>query len=232
MDCQQTRGSNGSKVGENARLSCAAKKCFEKKKKRISSVAGLHDWQMEESKITSYRARRRCDFVSGVPFPSPILPGRVCGCGATPESGASASASVGLDLATSFADEVAVAVIVVMTAAAGASSFPADLSPALAAGIGAMDGRAACSVPKRPPTSSSRSLRFSLRACDFEYGARDASKPVGPPTCVHTIPRFRHFSVLMDWGHAWANITVVADRGARVGPYAIREAPNLKKKKE
>ena len=164
------------------------KKCFEKKKS-ISSVAGLHDWQMEESKITSYRARRRCDFVSGVPFPSPILPGRVCGCGATPESGASASASVGLDLATSFADEVAVAVIVVMTAAAGASSFPADLSPALAAGIGAMDGRAACSVPKRPPTSSSRSLRFSLRACDFEYGARDASKPVGPPP--HAFIRFR-----------------------------------------
>jgi len=32
-------------------------------------------------------------------------------------------------------------------------------------------------------------------------------------------------------GHAWANITVVADHGARVGPYAIREAPNEKMSK-
>jgi hypothetical protein len=42
-----------------------------------------------------------------------------------------------------------------------------------------MDGRAAFSDP-RPPASCSLSLRFSLRACDFEYGARDASKPETP----------------------------------------------------
>jgi len=74
-----------------------------------------------------------------------------------------------------------VAVAVVITVAAGTSIFPADRSLALVvaavATVGAMDGRAACSVPKSP-ASCSFSLRFSLRACDFEYGARDASKPV------------------------------------------------------
>jgi len=83
-----------------------------------------------------------------------------------------------------------VAVIVVTTVAAGASSFPADLSPALAAGIGAMDGRAARSVPKRPPTSSSFSLRFSLRACDFEYGARDASNRSMKSSCLRILLSF------------------------------------------
>lgn len=89
-----------------------------------------------------------------------------------------------LDVSTRcFADAmglVAVAVVVI-TVAAGTSTFPADRSLArVVAGVatvGAMDGRAACSVPKSP-ASCSFSLRFSLRACDFEYGARDASKPV------------------------------------------------------
>ena len=48
--------------------------------------------------------------------------------------------------------------------------------------VGAMDGRAAFSDPRPPAVSSSFSLRFSLRACDFEYGARDASNPVTPTT--------------------------------------------------
>jgi hypothetical protein len=43
----------------------------------------------------------------------------------------------------------------------------------------------------RRPASCSLSLRFSLRACDFEYGARDASKPVVRvvPPKIHSFPR-------------------------------------------
>ena len=80
----------------------------------------------------------------------------------------------------------AVAVVVVVLAlvlvAAAASASSADLSSTVAAvlvAVGAMDGRAAFSDPRRP-VSCSFSLRFSLRACDFEYGARDASNPVIP----------------------------------------------------
>ena len=51
--------------------------------------------------------------------------------------------------------------------------------------VGAMDGRAAFSDPRRP-VSCSFSLRFSLRACDFEYGARDASNPVIPSTTTNS----------------------------------------------
>jgi hypothetical protein len=75
----------------------------------------------------------------------------------------------------------------VVVAAASTSLSAEELSPtavaaavlvvAVVAGFGAMDGRAAFSDHRRP-VSCSFSLRFSLRACDFEYGARDASKPV------------------------------------------------------
>ena len=81
---------------------------------------------------------------------------------------------------------IAIAAAVVVAAA---SSSPADLSPMMVAAVvlvfvvvGAMDGRAAFNDPRPPAVSSSFSLRFSLRACDFEYGARDASNPV---TTIH-----------------------------------------------
>ena len=93
---------------------------------------------------------------------------------------------MGLDLVMGFTDTpfpaavaVAISVVLVMLVVAAASTS-ADLSPMVAAVVGAMDGRAAFSDPRRP-VSCSFSLRFSLRACDFEYGARDASNPVTPP---------------------------------------------------
>ena len=80
------------------------------------------------------------------------------------------------------------AVTVVEVVAVAASASSADLSPTMAADDvvagGAMDGRAAFSDPRRP-VSCSFSLRFSLRACDFEYGARDASNPVIPSTTTN-----------------------------------------------
>jgi hypothetical protein len=87
-----------------------------------------------------------------------------------------------------FMDAAAVAVAVVVVAAA--SSSPAELlSPIMVAAVvlvvGAMDGRAAFSDPRPPAVSSSFSLRFSLRACDFEYGVRDASNPVTTSTTTH-----------------------------------------------
>lgn len=113
-----------------------------------------------------------------------------------------------------------VAVAVVITVAAGTSTFPADRSLAAlvvagVATVGAMDGRAACKVPK-PPASCSFSLRFSLRVCDFEYGARDASRPVcgvGRPARPPS-PSIHH-PYLMDgpWDERH-----VSDRGARVAP--------------
>jgi hypothetical protein len=77
---------------------------------------------------------------------------------------------------------IAAAVAVVVFVVAAASICPAELPPIVVAAVvlvvGAMDGRAAFSDPRPPAVSSSFSLRFSLRACDFEYGARDASSPV------------------------------------------------------
>jgi hypothetical protein len=106
---------------------------------------------------------------------------------------------LGLDLVIGFTDTplpaavaavitvlVLLVVLVVLVAAASTSSAAEDLSPtavaaavvvAVAVVVGAMDGRAAFSDHRRP-VSCSFSLRFSLRACDFEYGARDASRPV------------------------------------------------------
>jgi hypothetical protein len=87
---------------------------------------------------------------------------------------------IGFTGASTIAAAVAVVVVVVVVVAA-ASSSPADLSPIMVAAVvlvGAMDGRAAFRDPRPPAVSSSFSLRFSLRACDFEYGARDASNPV------------------------------------------------------
>lgn len=83
-----------------------------------------------------------------------------------------------------FTDASIAAAVTVVVAAA--SSSPADLSPVMVVAgvvlvVGAMDGRAAFSDPRPPAVSSSFSLRFSLRACDFEYGARDASNPVCDP---------------------------------------------------
>ena len=115
------------------------------------------------------------------------------------------------DLSTScFADATRLPVVAVavgvITVAAGTSTFPADrplaaLVVAAVATVGAMDGRAACSIPK-PPASCSLSLRFSLRACDFEYGARDASKPVcvwcGSPPAPHPHPYTIQFVFDMD----------------------------------
>ena len=77
----------------------------------------------------------------------------------------------------------------VVVVVAAASSSPADLLlPITVAAVvlilvvvvggGAIDGRAAFSDPRPPAVSCSFSLRFSLRACDFEYGAREASNPV------------------------------------------------------
>jgi hypothetical protein len=88
-----------------------------------------------------------------------------------------------LDLVIGFTDtpKFPSAVAVVITVVVVAASTSADLSPTVAAVIGAMDGRAAFSDP-RWPVSCSFSLRFNLRACDFEYGARDASNPVTVPT--------------------------------------------------
>jgi hypothetical protein len=78
-------------------------------------------------------------------------------------------------------------VVLVVVAAASTSLSAEDPSPtAVGAAVlavvdfGAMDGRAAFSDHRRP-VSCSFSLRFSLRACDFEYGARDASRPVSVP---------------------------------------------------
>jgi hypothetical protein len=88
-----------------------------------------------------------------------------------------------LDLVIGFTDTpFSTAVAVVVLAAVASASSSADHSPTVAAVVvlvvvGAMDGRAAFSDPRRP-VSCSFSLRFSLRACDFEYGARDASNPV------------------------------------------------------
>lgn len=77
---------------------------------------------------------------------------------------------------------LAAAVVVMLVVVAAASSSPAELSPIITVEavvlVGAMDGRAAFSDPRPPAVSCSFSLRFSLRACDFEYGARDASNPV------------------------------------------------------
>jgi hypothetical protein len=78
-------------------------------------------------------------------------------------------------------------VVLVVVAAASTSLSAEDPSPTAAGAavlavvdFGAMDGRAAFSDHRRP-VSCSFSLRFSLRACDFEYGARDASRPVSVP---------------------------------------------------
>ena len=85
---------------------------------------------------------------------------------------------------------LAAAVVVVLAVVAAASSSPADLSPIITVAavtlVGAMDGRAALSDPRPPAVSCSFSLRFSLRACDFEYGARDASNPVS--SIAHRTP--------------------------------------------
>lgn len=90
---------------------------------------------------------------------------------------------MGFTVRSSSITVAAVAVAVVVVVVAAASSSPAEVSPIIVlAGVvlGAMDGRAAFSDPRPPAVSSSFSLRFSLRACDFEYGARDASNPVIP----------------------------------------------------
>jgi len=139
----------------------------------------------EGKTIGSYRAYRRWDLVRGLPFPSPIMPGRgiVC-CRASFRSGVLA---VNLDRAMNFADAPPPALagpVLGTVAAASSITLPADVSPLRLvlplASVGAMDGRAALSEP-RSPASCSFSLRFSLRACDFEYGARDASNPVVDP---------------------------------------------------
>lgn len=105
-----------------------------------------------------------------------------------------------LDLVIGFTDTplpaavaaVITVVVLVVVAAASTSLSAEDPSPTAAGAavlavavvvvvdFGAMDGRAAFSDHRRP-VSCSFSLRFSLRACDFEYGARDASRPVSVP---------------------------------------------------
>ncbi len=76
-----------------------------------------------------------------------------------------------LVMVTGFTDESNLPAAVVVAAA---SSSPADLSPMVAVVVlvgfvvGAMNGRAAFSDPRPPAVSCSFSLRFSLRACDFE----------------------------------------------------------------
>lgn len=84
---------------------------------------------------------------------------------------------------------VVVVVVMLVLVVAAASSSPAELSPIIVAAVvlvlvGAMDGRAAFSDPRPPVVSSSFSLRFSLRACDFEYGARDASNRSMKSSCL------------------------------------------------
>lgn len=83
---------------------------------------------------------------------------------------------------------IAAAVAVVVFVVAAASICPAELPPIVVAAVvlvvGAMDGRAAFSDPRPPAVSSSFSLRFSLRACDFEYGARDASSLSMKSSCL------------------------------------------------
>jgi hypothetical protein len=56
-------------------------------------------------------------------------------------------------------------------------SSPADL-------LLAIDGRAVLSDSMPLPASRSLSLRFSLRACDFEYGVRDASSRSMKSSCL------------------------------------------------
>ena len=162
MDLQQTRDPRGLMVDENARLSCAAKikkRTRQNKKPRSPCFLG-------KKKIT-HRARRRCDRVRGVPLPWPICPSRVGGEGA---SGSGTRADGPL--------EASAVVFVPLVLAGGVSgSSPADLLVPFAITTVVMDGRAVFRDSMPPPASPSLSLRFSLRACDFEYGARDASSP-------------------------------------------------------
>lgn len=64
----------------------------------------------------------------------------------------------------------AAAVVFALVVISSQGSSPAEL-------LLAIEGRAAFSDSMPLPASRSLSLRFSLRACDFEYGARDASSP-------------------------------------------------------
>ena len=111
------------------------------------------------------------------------------------------------------ASVIAAAFAFAILVVAASSSSPADLSPITVVAavvllvVGAMDGRAAFRDPRPPAVSSSFSLRFSLRACDFEYGARDASSPVRPsPRHSHDHDHHRtssnviRFPVVMDHG--------------------------------
>jgi hypothetical protein len=102
---------------------------------------------------------------------------------------------------------IAAAAVAVGFVVAAASSCPAGLSPITVAAlvlVGAMDGRAAFSDPRPPAVSSSFSLRFSLRACDFEYGARDASNPVISDPHTHTAHRAIEFSPR--WDGPWHSV--------------------------
>jgi hypothetical protein len=56
-------------------------------------------------------------------------------------------------------------------------SSPADL-------LLVIEGRAVFSDSMPLPASRSLSLRFSLRACDFEYGVRDASSRSMKSSCL------------------------------------------------
>lgn len=114
------------------------------------------------NKLT-HRARRRCDRVRGVPLPWPICPSRVGGEGAS-VSGASGAHSDSKD------ELIVVAAVVFALVVIPPRSSPADL-------LLVIDGRAVFSASMPLPASCSLSLRFSLRACDFEYGVRDASSP-------------------------------------------------------
>ena len=108
-----------------------------------------------------------------MPLPWPICPSRA--------GGESASVFLLLLLSGTGADwdsvdgPVVEAATVVFAALAVGFSSPADLL--LLPLLLVMDGRAVFSDSMPPPARRSLSLRFSLRACDFEYGARDASSP-------------------------------------------------------
>ena len=132
--------------------------------KKIPPIASFSKMMKREKKKLTHRARRRCDRVRGVPLPWPICPNRVGGEGASVSGAGAHSDSEDGPVVVAAAVDFA---LVVMTPP---GSSPADL-------LLVIDGRAVFSDSMPLPESCSLSLRFSLRACDFEYGVRDASSP-------------------------------------------------------
>ena len=104
-----------------------------------------------------------------MPLPWPICPSRAGGEGASVLL--LLLSGTGADSDSADGPVVEAATVGFFAALAAGSSSPADLL------LLVMDGRAVFSDSMPPPARRSLSLRFSLRACDFEYGARDASSP-------------------------------------------------------